>query len=97
MRTVVTPGSGNPIEFVSAADEKGGAKDAVTEKIKAAKLQAKQDWNDAMKQAHEPGKMRRAELYVRPSFPSTRNTSKRERSILPSSIIRSISAASRSP
>jgi hypothetical protein len=69
MRTVVTPGSGNPIEFVSAADEKGGAKDAVAEKIKAAKLQAKQDWNDAMKQVHEPGKMRRAELYVEAQLP----------------------------
>jgi len=69
MRTLVTTGSGRPIEFVSAADEKGGGKDAVAEKVKAAKIQAKQDWNDAMKQVHEPGKLRRAEHYVEVQLP----------------------------
>jgi hypothetical protein len=69
MRTLVTPGSGSPIEFVSAADEKGGTRDGVAEKVKAAKVQAKQEWNDAMKQVHEPGKVRRAELYVESQLP----------------------------
>ena len=68
MRTVVTPGSGRPIEFVSAADGKG-ARDGVAEKVKEAKQQAKQQWNDAMKQVHEPGKMRRAERYVEAQLP----------------------------
>jgi hypothetical protein len=70
MRTVVMPGSGRPVEFVSASDEKGGSKDAVAEKVKAAKQQSKQDWDDAMKQVHEPGKARRAERYLVDQLPA---------------------------
>ena len=68
MRTIVTPGSGHPVEFVSAADEKG-AHDAAAEKVRAAKMQARQDWNDALKQAHESGKLRRAARYVESQMP----------------------------
>jgi hypothetical protein len=69
MRTLVTLGSGHPIEFVSAADAKGGARDAVAEKVKQAKQQSKQEWNDAMKRVQEPGKVRRAERYVEAQLP----------------------------
>ena len=69
MRTLVTPGSGQPIEFVAAAGDKGGSHDAVTEKVKQAKQEAKQEWNDALKQADQPGKMRRAERYAESQLP----------------------------
>jgi len=67
MRTIATPGSGRPIEFVSAPAEK--THDGVAEKVKEAKREAKQQWNDAMKQAHEPGKLHRAERYVEAQLP----------------------------
>jgi len=67
MRTIATPGSGHPIEFVSAPSEK--AHDGVAEKVKEAKREAKQQWNDAMKQVHEPGKLLRTERYVEAQLP----------------------------
>ena len=69
MRTLVTAGSGQPIEFVAAAGDKGASHDAVTEKVKQAKEEAKQEWNDALKQADQPGKMRRAERYAESQLP----------------------------
>ncbi len=69
MRTMVTPGSGRPVEFVSASENRSGSKDAVAEKVKAAKLQAKQDWDEAMNQVHEPGKARRAERFLVDQLP----------------------------
>ena len=67
MRTIATPGSGHPIEFVSAPA--GKSRDGVAEKVKEAKQEARQQWNDAMKQAHEPGTMRRAERCVEAQLP----------------------------
>jgi hypothetical protein len=63
VHTTVTPGSGNVVEFVSAADEHTGnkVKDAAAERTREAKLQAKQEWESAMQQVKEPGKMRRFE------------------------------------
>jgi hypothetical protein len=63
VRTSVTPGSGQVIEFVSAADEnrKQGVTDAATEKAKKAKEQVKQEWDHAMKQVEAPGKIHRLE------------------------------------
>jgi len=71
MRTVVTVGSGQLLEFVSAADEnqKKGPKDAATEKVKEAKQEAKQEWNATVKGAEQPGKLRRAEKYVLGQLP----------------------------
>ena len=70
IHTVVTPGSGQVIQFVTAADEKGaGAKDAVAEKAKQAKQEAKREWNAAMKQVKELGKMHRIERYALAMLP----------------------------
>ncbi|HKV05221.1 MAG TPA: hypothetical protein VJO53_08965 [Candidatus Acidoferrales bacterium] len=71
VRTSVTPGSGKVIEFVSAADEnqKKGAKDAAAEKAREAKRQAKQEWNSAMKQVREPGKLHRIGRYALATLP----------------------------
>jgi hypothetical protein len=67
IRTVVTPGSGRTIQFVSAAsnrEEKKGVRDSATEKTRVAKEQAKQEWDSAMKQAKEPGRIRRLEHFA---------------------------------
>jgi hypothetical protein len=68
--TVVTPGSGEPIRFVTAADENPkGVKDAASQKAKEAKEQAKQEWNTAMQQVKEPGKLHRIERYAIAQLP----------------------------
>ena len=66
VRTSVTPGSGQVIEFVSAADEaeKRGTKDAAAEKTKEAKQEVKQEWDNAIKQAKAPGKFHRLERFA---------------------------------
>jgi hypothetical protein len=71
VETSVTPGSGQVIEFVSAADEKQktGLKDVAAEKTKEAKQQAKKEWNSAMKQVEQPGKMHRFEHYAVAQLP----------------------------
>ena len=71
VHTVVTPGSGQPIQFVSAAEENQGkgVKDAAAMKARAAKQQAKQEWDTAMKQVKEPGKLRRVERYAVAQLP----------------------------
>ena len=71
VHTVVTPGSGQPIQFVSAAEENQGkgVKDAAAMKARAAKQQAKQEWDSAMKQVKEPGKFRRIERYAVAQLP----------------------------
>lgn len=62
IRTVVTPGSGEVIQFVTAADDKKkGLKDTAAEKAKQAKAEAKREWDAAMKQVHDPGKMHKIE------------------------------------
>ena len=64
VHTTVTPGSGNVVEFVSAADEHqgNGVKDAAAERTREAKQQVKQEWHDAMREVKEPGKMHRLGL-----------------------------------
>lgn len=69
MRTIVTPGSGHPLEFVSASGDKSDSHGAVAEKVKEAKQEARQDFNDAMKQADQPGKMHRAGRYAEKQLP----------------------------
>src|SRR5437879_9731949 len=58
LRTVVTPGSGQVIQLVSAGEneKKKTVKDAASEKMKEAKQEAKRAWQDARKQVKEPGK-----------------------------------------
>lgn len=70
--TSVTPGSGQVLRFVAAAEskeKKKGVKDAASEKTKQAKEQAKQEWDNAMKQLKTPGRMHRAERYLEAQLP----------------------------
>src|SRR5208337_4355566 len=66
LHTSVTPGSGQVIELVTAADakeKKNRVQDTASEKTKEAKQQAHQEWDNAMKQLKTPGKVRRLERY----------------------------------
>jgi len=72
LRTSVTPGSGQVIRFVAAAEgreKKKGVKDAASEKTKQAKDQAKQEWDNAMKQLNTPGRVHRLKRYVEAQLP----------------------------
>jgi hypothetical protein len=68
MRTIVTPGSGNPLEFVSASGDKSDSHGAA-EKVKEAKQEAHQEFSAAMKQADESGKMHRVGRYAEKQLP----------------------------
>jgi hypothetical protein len=70
IRTVVTPGSGEPIRFITAADENPkGVKDAASQKAKEAKEQAKAEWNTAMQQVKQHGKIHKIERYAISQLP----------------------------
>jgi hypothetical protein len=72
IHTTVTPGSGQLIRFVTAANEtedKKGLKDVASEKAQEAKEQAKQEWNSAMEQVKKPGKVHRIERYAIAQLP----------------------------
>jgi len=70
IRTVVTPGSGEVIQFVMAADDKKkGLKNTAAEKTKQAKAEAKREWDAAMKQVHEPGKMHKIQRFAVAQLP----------------------------
>jgi hypothetical protein len=74
IKTVVTPGTGGVLQFVPANQkEKNGVadrgKDLASSKIHDAKAQAHQDWANAKKQIHEPGKMHRLERYAMEQLP----------------------------
>jgi len=71
IQTVVTPGSGQVIEFVTAADQdqKKSVKDVASEKTKEAKAEAKREWDDAMAQVETPGKVHRIKRYAIAQLP----------------------------
>jgi hypothetical protein len=72
LQSSVTPGSGQVIRFVAAAEgkeKKKGVKDAASEKTKQAKEQARQQWDNAMKQLKTPGRMHRMKRYVEAQLP----------------------------
>jgi len=72
LHTSVTPGSGQVIELVTAADakeKKNRVQDTASEKTKEAKQQAHQEWDNAMKQLKTPGKVRRLERYGEAQLP----------------------------
>ena len=71
IHTSVTPGSGQVIQFVTAADgeKKKSVKSAASEKADRAKEEAKRQWDAAMKQAHEPGKMHKIKRYAVAQLP----------------------------
>jgi len=72
LHTSVTPGSGQVIELVTAANEKekkNAVRNMASEKTKQAKQQAHQEWDNAMKQLKTPGKIRRLERYGEAQLP----------------------------
>jgi hypothetical protein len=71
IHTTVTPGSGQVIQFVTAADgeKKKGVKGAASEKTDQAKEEAKRQWVNAMKQVHESGKMHKIGRYAVAQLP----------------------------
>jgi hypothetical protein len=71
IHTTVTPGSGEVIQFVTAAggEKKKGVKDAASEKANQAKEEAKRQWDNAMKQVHAPGKMHKIRRYAVAQLP----------------------------
>jgi type IV secretory pathway VirB10-like protein len=70
-QAVVTSGSGQVMQLVSTKDDKKKtAKDAASEKIDQAKQQARQQWQDAMKQIKEPGRVHRLERYAINQLPA---------------------------
>ena len=71
LNTSVSPGSGQVIRFVAAAEskEKKGIKDAASEKTRQAKEQARQEWDNAMKQLKTPGRVHRLKRYVEGQLP----------------------------
>jgi hypothetical protein len=69
MRTSVTPGSGQVLQFTSAKEKKKTIKDVAATKTSEAKQQAKQEWNNAMKQLKTPGKMHRMVRFAESQLP----------------------------
>ena len=69
MRTSVTPGSGQVLQFTSAKEKKKTIKDVAGTKTSEAKQQAKQEWNNAMKQLKTPGKMHRMARFAESQMP----------------------------
>ncbi len=71
IHTRVTPGSGQLIQFVTGtdADQQKGVKDPAAEKAKEAKEEAKREWDSAIQQVKEPGKLHRVERYAVAQLP----------------------------
>jgi len=72
IQSSVTPGSGQVIQFATAgeADKKNGLKNTASEKTKQAREEAKRQWDEAMKQVHEPGKIHKLERYAVGQLPA---------------------------
>lgn len=72
LRTVVTPGSGQVMQLLAAGEDskRKGAKQAVSEKMKAARQEAKREWESAMKQVKAPGKMHRLSRFAVAQLPA---------------------------
>ncbi len=71
IHTTVTPGSGQVIQFVTSSPsaKKKTVKDAASEKAEQSKEEAKRQWDAAIKQVHEPGKMHKIEHYAVAQLP----------------------------
>jgi len=71
IQTTVAPGSGQVIRFVTSAEnqKKRGVKTAVTEKERQAKEEARRQFDSAMRQVKEPGRMHRVERYALAQLP----------------------------
>ena len=71
LSTSVTPGSGQVIQFVTAAENKKAnkIKDQASERTRQAKQQARQQWDNAMKQLNTPGRVHRVKRYFEAQLP----------------------------
>jgi hypothetical protein len=71
IHTRVTRGSGEVVQFVTAADdsESKSVKEAAAEKARQAKEEAKREWDAAMEQVKEPGKAHKIERYAVAQLP----------------------------
>jgi len=71
IHTSVVPGSGRLIRFVTASEnrKKKGVKDAITEKERQAKEEARRQFDSAMQQVKKPGKLHRVEKYAVAQLP----------------------------
>jgi hypothetical protein len=71
IHTTVTPGSGQVIQFVTSpgSEKKKTVKDAASEKADQAKAEAKRQWDDAMKQIRDAGKIHKIERYAIAQLP----------------------------
>lgn len=71
LHTTVTPGSGQVMQFVTAPekDSKKSVKDAASKKTQEAKEQARDQWNNAMKQLKTPGRVHRLARYAEAQLP----------------------------
>ena len=71
IETTVVPGSGQVLRFVTAAEnqKKKGVKDSLNEKEREAKEEARRQFDSAMRQVKEPGRMHRVERYALAQLP----------------------------
>jgi hypothetical protein len=71
LETTVTPGSGQVIQFVAAPErkKKNPIKDQASERTRQAKQQARQEWDNAMRQLKTPGRVHRVKRYVEAQLP----------------------------
>src|ERR1039458_6167006 len=71
LHTNVTAGSGQVMQFVTAPEKesKKTVKDVASQKTQEAKQQARDQWNNAMKQLQTPGRIRRLERYAEAQLP----------------------------
>lgn len=69
LHTIVTPGTGGQMEFVQAEEAKKTHKGQVEEKVAEAKHEAKAEWDHAVKEVTEPGRMHRLERYIASQLP----------------------------
>jgi len=72
LHTIVMPGSGQVIQLVGTGDtaKKNPGKSELSEKLKEAKQQAKQEWQSAMKQVKKPHKVHTIERYAVGQLPA---------------------------
>ncbi|HEU4414703.1 MAG TPA: hypothetical protein VFT65_07955 [Candidatus Angelobacter sp.] len=71
-QATITPGSGQVMELVStkADKKKKSVRDSTADKIDEAKQEARRQWQQAMKQIKEPGKLHRLERYAFSQLPA---------------------------
>jgi hypothetical protein len=72
IQTSVVSGSGQVIRFVTAVEnrKKKGVKDALTEKERQAKQEARRQFDSAMQHVKEPGRLHRLKRYAVAQFPA---------------------------